>query len=71
MHRIVALPLARLEDKVRSVEPSGEVTDPHKVTASRIYGIPYDAVTAEQREVGKRRNYLDMYSAPVAERKCE
>jgi DNA polymerase I-like protein with 3'-5' exonuclease and polymerase domains len=37
-------------------------TDPHKARAAQLFGIPVDAVTPEQRAVGKRDNYRVAYS---------
>ena len=30
-----------------------EVRDPYKVNAAQIYGVDYDAVSKDQRQVGK------------------
>jgi DNA polymerase-1 len=35
--------------------------DVHRQTASRIYGVPLDAVTREQRNVGKTVNFATIY----------
>lgn len=42
--------------------------DIHKETAARMFGVPEDAVTPEQRRAGKRQNFCSMYS-PFAEGK--
>lgn len=35
--------------------------DAHKAMAARIFGVPYDQVTPEQRRLGKVRNYGLLY----------
>lgn len=36
--------------------------DLHRLRAAEIFGVRPDQVTAEQRAVGKHRNYLEMYT---------
>ena len=36
--------------------------DLHKRTASKIFHVPYDDVTPEQREIAKRKNFIKAYS---------
>lgn len=54
--------LAEPKDFARSVEPSGQPTDIHRLTASQMFGVPYDKVTEEQRRAGKTANYKRMYA---------
>lgn len=35
--------------------------DLHKKTAAKMFGVPEDQVTPEQRQAGKRANYFSMY----------
>jgi hypothetical protein len=39
--------------------------DPHVETASRIFGIPLDAVTKEQRAIGKLLNFAFLYGGGI------
>jgi hypothetical protein len=41
---------------VRSDEP-----DFHTRNASEIFGVPYDQVTPEQREIAKRKSFIETY----------
>jgi len=36
--------------------------DLHRQRASEIFGVPYEDVTAEQRQAGKQNNYVRLYS---------
>lgn len=42
----------------------GEVPplDPHTLTASKIFRIPYEQVDAAQRRVAKQYNFMEMYN---------
>lgn len=39
--------------------------DQHKVTATEIFGVPYDQVTDAQRKYAKTVNFVRMYSTPM------
>lgn len=43
---------------------AGKVLDPHTLAAAEFFKIDPAAVTPEQREVGKRRNFASMYHLP-------
>ena len=36
-------------------------TDIHKLTASRIFNVPYNKVTDEQRRIAKALNFKELY----------
>ena len=36
-------------------------TDFHKEKASEMFGVPYDEVTPDQREVAKRKSFMEAY----------
>ena len=38
-----------------------ENTDIHKLTASRIFNVPYNKVTDEQRRIAKTLNFKELY----------
>lgn len=38
-----------------------ENTDIHKLTASRIFNVPYNEVTDEQRRIAKTLNFKELY----------
>lgn len=56
------LDLATAEDLQASVESSGEPSDPHKLQASQMFGVPYEQVTSEQRQAAKQRSYFRRYA---------
>lgn len=55
------LNLATIEDKLMSVEQDGTKTDLHKLKAARLFDLPYEKITPEQRRIGKQANYIDLY----------
>lgn len=58
-----AIDIAALEARVVAAamgDPT--VFDPHQLRAAAHFGVAYSAVTPEQRRVGKRLNYLRLYS---------
>ena len=38
-----------------------ENTDIHKLTASRVFNVPYNKVTDEQRRIAKTLNFKELY----------
>lgn len=42
------------DDLAKAVEVTGEQTDIHKVTASKMFGVHYSMVTDEMRRAGKQ-----------------
>lgn len=42
--------------------------DVHRATASKMFNVPYDKVTPEQRKIAKRRNYISMYKPNVEDK---
>lgn len=47
----------------RDIEPDEPYQpDLHRKRASEMFGVPYEDVTAEQRQAGKRDNYVRLYS---------
>jgi len=57
---IVALVLAEETKVLEFIDKGGDV---HKLTASMVYGVDYDAVTKEQRGHGKTVNFAVVYGA--------
>lgn len=50
---IGAVEAAAFDDKVLSLETSGERTDHYKVIAEKVYDIPYARITEAQRKAVK------------------
>lgn len=44
-----------------SIEQSGEPTDPYKLKASKMFGVPYEQVTPEQRRAAKVAMFREIY----------
>lgn len=65
MTPLVNLDLAALQLAAGAFEPDGRPTDPHRAEASKMFGVPYDAVTRAQREYAKQAAYRAAYSAPA------
>jgi hypothetical protein len=59
---MIDVDLARLELVLAA--DIGEVPrlDPHTLTASKIFRIPYEQVDAAQRQIGKQYNFLEYYN---------
>lgn len=38
-----------------------ENTDTHKLTATRVFNVPYNKVTDEQRRIVKTINFMELY----------
>lgn len=53
--------MAALSGDPEMLEAFQSGRDLHRLTASRIFGVPEDAVTAEQRSIGKRVNFGTLY----------
>ncbi len=53
--------LAHLTGEERLIEAFTKNEDVHKITASQLFHVPYDAVTKEQRMVGKTINFGIIY----------
>lgn len=59
--RLDLLSLATQQDLARSLETSGEATDQYKVTASKIFNVPYSAVTDQMRRAAKTASFYSVY----------
>lgn len=59
--RLGLLSLATQQDLARSLETSGEATDQYKVTASKIFNVPYAAVTDQMRRAAKTASFYSVY----------
>lgn len=53
-------------DFVKIETPSHSTSDTHQLTASRIFRVPVDNVTPEQRRYAKTVNYASLYSTGPA-----
>jgi len=65
-HGIIDADYAALEKRLLAVYESMPpgfygVKDFWKVKAAELFGIEYDAVTAEQRDAAKKLGYMDAY----------
>lgn len=61
MAQVGPLQKATVEDIARALETNGTRTDAHKVLATRIFHVPYEEVTADQRKFAKARNFAAIY----------
>lgn len=52
---------ATMEDRIKSVEPTGEPTDIYRVMASKTFGVPYPVVTEQQRRAVKSAVFFNRY----------
>lgn len=55
------LALAGLNAARGSLETNGQATDLYKVEASKLFGVPYDQVTEDQRRHAKRASFFHIY----------
>ena len=52
------LQIASAEDKMRAIEPDGSPTDLLRVTASKMFNVPYSEVTDRMRRAAKTAFYF-------------
>lgn len=52
---------AEATDIASAVETDGTRTDPYTLLATKMFNVPYDAVTAQQRQAAKQATYVDIY----------
>lgn len=50
-------------DAIQAKMDNGEKVDAHKERAAIMFGVKVEDVTADQRKVGKQRNFWGMYTA--------
>lgn len=55
------LQLAQPSDYQNSFETDGSRTDHHRALASKIFNVPYDQVTDQQRKAAKKANFWMAY----------
>lgn len=63
-HPHIQLDLNSVQLSINTINAhTGEPTDPYKAEAAKVFVVPEDQVTPQQREWVKRRMYLNAYGA--------